>query len=104
MKNGKFLKVIKFVSIIYFILILVAIYMDWDFYNNFVENNPDWATLITLIIFFPFLIEAVLYLKNVTEEEKEKEGTTYANYWGIIFGYFMLFVMWAMFLSNRLRH
>lgn len=103
MKITIFFKFIKFVSAILLILLYVAIYKDWDFYNNLVENETDWAVLIHLILFFPFLVEAVLYLKNVTEEEKEKEGTTYANYWGVIFGYFMLFVMWVVFLSNRLR-
>ena len=74
-----------------------------EFIDKFIENNPDWVTFIFLIIFLPFFYKGILYIKNISKEEKEKESTIYANYWGVILGYITLFIMWLIYLSNRLR-
>ena len=99
MKNGKFLKVIKFVGPILIVLQIAVLFTD--FYSNFFENNLDWAVLIMLIMSLPALIEAVLYLKNVTDEEKDEY--VYSSSFVFVLGNITLFIFWLILLSNRLR-
>lgn len=69
--------------------------------SQFIDKNPDWATLLALIVLFKFFYDSLIYIFK--DYKKDKDSYNYSSAWVGILGYITLFIMWLIFLSNRLK-